>query len=375
MTSRAVVIGGGLVGCLVALRLADAGFDVVVLEKSHPGAEASSAAAGILAGQADSHGPGALFDLAIESRAMHHTLAQEILERTGVSVGLRRCGVLELASTDADLQGLRAKLLWQRDAGHRVETLDAREVRALEASLSDGFVGGVHIPDDGALDTVALMHGVSQAAARAGVRVDTGVLARRVAVSSGRVQGVDTDDGRVEGDLVVVCAGALSGLVEGALTEPSRVRPARGQVVALRTRPVPIGRGVFARGGYLVPKSAGRVLVGSTMEFVGYQRGVTARGVARLLDVATGTVPSLGDALLEATWSGFRPYASDGAPCVGVGGAEGLLVATGHHRSGILLAPVTAAIVTEFATTGRSTRDVALLRPLRDAPSNTVARG
>ena len=367
MRSRVVVIGGGLVGSLVALRLADAGAEVVVLEKAVPGAEASSAAAGILAAQSEAAGPGALFDLAIESRALHARLADEIFARTGLAVGFRRCGVVEVAGDASHAEALGARFLWQREHGHRVETLDARDLRALEPSLAGDFTYGVHLPDDGMVDPRPLVEGASQAAARAGVCFRNGVTVRRVHVVGGRARGVETDGALVEADFVVVCAGAWSGLVDGALRDPSMVRPARGQIVEMETRPVPTRCVVYAHDGYLVPRADGHVLVGSTLEFVGYRRGVTARGLARLLHIATATVPSLADAVVSRMWSNFRPYTPDGAPLVGLGGADGLLVATGHYRSGILLAPVTAEIVAEVVTTGRSTRDLAALAPLRDA--------
>jgi len=364
-TARVVLVGGGLVGALSALRLADAGADVLVLDKSEPGAEASSAAAGILAAQAEATSPSPLFDLTLESRQMHGALAEEIRGRTGVDPGFERRGVLEVARTEAEARALLAKCAWQRDRSLPVDVLDAKSLRQREPCLAAGFVQGVLFPDDASLEPARLTAGVVQAAARAGVRFRSGVTARRVLIDRSRATGVETDDGPVEGDAVVLCAGAWSGLVAHGLGDPGSVRPARGQLVELDTCPAPLRSVVYAHGGYLVPRGDGRVVVGSTLEFVGFRRGVTADGLAKLLATATKTVPSLGEATVARTWSNFRPYTEDKTPIVGMRGIDGLVLATGHHRSGILLAPVTAEIVRDLVTRGHTRRAIASLSPLR----------
>ncbi len=364
-TARVVIVGGGIIGSLTALRLADAGADVLLLERAAPGAEASSAAAGILAAQSEAHAPGAQFDLALESREMHAALADEIRGRTSVDPGFERCGVLEAARTEAEAEALVARTAWQAKRALPLEVLDPKGLRQHEPGLAAGFARGVWFPEDASVDPVRLVAGVAQAAARAGVRFRTGVSARRVIVEGRRARGVETDDGPVEGDAVVIAAGAWSGLVDGALGDPASVRPARGQIVELETRPSPLRGVVFAHGGYLVPRPDGRVLVGSTLEFVGYRRGVTVEGVSKLLAVASRAVPSLGEATVSRTWSNFRPFTEDRVPLVGPRDIEGLVVATGHHRSGILLAPVTAEIVRDVILRGNTRRPIAALSPLR----------
>jgi glycine oxidase len=351
---RVVIVGAGLIGSLSALRLAEAGAEVEVLERAVPGAEASSAAAGILAAQSEAVGDDPRFALTLASRDLHASLATQLRAQVGVDVGHRVCGVTEAARDDAHLQELAHRVQWQRAKGLHAELLDAAGLRAVEPSLADTFVGGAHFPDDGALDPGRLVKAVAQAAARAGVRFRSGVTVRGVRVESGVARGVDTDAGLVEGDVVVVAAGAWSGMVGGALRDPALVRPARGQLVALEVRPVPLNGVVFVREGYLVPRAEGEVIAGSTLEFVGYERGVTARGLSRVLDLATRTAPRLADAVVARSWSNFRPHSADGAPVVGVGEAKGLLVATGHHRSGIVLAPITAEIVRDLALKGET---------------------
>ncbi|MEZ4406620.1 MAG: FAD-dependent oxidoreductase, partial [Polyangiales bacterium] len=229
------------------------------------------------------------------------------------------------------------------------------------------FAGGYLFSDDAALDPPRLVSAASQAAALAGAEIRTGVAVRRVAVSNGRAVGVETDQGVVEGDAVIVCAGAWSGLVEGAMANPAAVRPARGQVVELAARPVPVASVVYGPGGYMVPRADGHVYVGSTLEFVGYRRGVTVAGMAKLLALATTLVPSLREATVTRSWSSFRPYTDDGAPLVGAHEVDGLFLATGHYRSGILMAPVTAEIVRDLVLKGERHPRLDAMSPSRPA--------
>ncbi|MBL8605271.1 MAG: glycine oxidase ThiO [Myxococcales bacterium] len=371
MTStRIVVLGGGLVGSLVALRLADAGLSVLVLEKAVPGAEASSAAAGILAAQAESHSDGPMAQLALESRALHAQLSDELRARIGLDSGYRRVGTLELACTPEALDALWRRSQWQRDAGLSVDLLEPDALREREPKLSAEWAGGVAFGDDGVVDPPRLVAAVAECAARAGVVFRAGVTARGLRLAGGRCVGVETDQGLVEGDLVVVCAGAWSGLIEGALPRAERVRPARGQVIEIEARPVPIGSVVYAEGGYLVPRSDGHVYVGSTLEFVGFRRGVTVAGMTRLTRLASAVVPALSEGVISRSWSNFRPFTDDHAPLVGHRETPGLIVATGHYRSGILLAPVTAEIVRELVRDGHSRRNVTPLAPARAMPGD-----
>jgi glycine oxidase len=361
-----LIIGGGLVGCLCALRLAERGARVTVLEKSVPGAEASSAAAGILAGQSESRQPGVLFDLAVESRALYVGLAEELRERAGVDVGYRRCGVLEVARDEAALAELARTYAWQSERGQRVEVLRSAELFAREPGLSPRLAGALWFPDDAQVEPARLVSAVAQAAERAGVRFRSGAYVRRVVVASGTARGVELDDGaHVAADQVVLAAGAWSSLVQGAALPEGAVRPARGQIVELSTRTPPAGAVVFGDGGYVVPRADGRVVCGSTLEFVGFRNEVTAGGMLRVLAMAVGLVPALEHAPVARSWSNFRPYTPDGAPLVGDPGIAGLTIATGHYRSGILMAPVTAELVCERVLGRRTRPGLAVIAPAR----------
>ncbi len=368
-----LIVGGGLVGCLSALRIAQAGARVTVLERAVPGAEASSAAAGILAAHSEAAGPGAAYDLGCESLGLYARLADELRDLVGVDVEYRRCGVLEIARDETMLDELDRKFAWQRVAGRTVERWDARLAHTREPELSTDLAGGLFFADDGQIDPRRLVSAVSQAAERAGVIFRTGAYVRRVRREGDRVVGVELEDDFVPADHVVVAAGAWSALVEGSVA-PGSVRPARGQIVELLCRTPPLASVIYGGGGYVVPRRDGRVLCGSTLEFVGYQKDVTAAGVLRILQMATTVVPALALARVGAAWSNFRPHTADMTPLVGDVGVRGLTVATGHFRSGILLAPVTAEIVRDLVVHGRTSRDVSSWSANR-VPSQTPPTG
>lgn len=351
-----VIVGGGLIGSLSALALADAGRRVLVLEKAVPGAEASSAAAGILAGQSESKVDNALFALAIESRERYAALSASLRERTGLDVGYRRCGVLDVAESDEALAELERGFRFQHAHGQRYELVHGTALRELEPKLSRSFAGGVHFADDAQVDPPSLFVAVAQAAERAGVTFRSGTTVRSVRIERETAVGVDVEDGHISAGHVVVAAGAWSALVHGAQLAPGAVKPARGQIVELSLRSPPLDRVVFGRGGYVVPRGDGRVLCGSTLEFVGFQKDVTVGGVAKILAMATALVPSLESAKISRMWSNFRPYSPDGAALVGDAGVRGLTLATGHHRSGILFAPATAERVRQHVVEGRIDR-------------------
>ena len=260
-----VVIGGGLVGSLCALRLAEAGATVTVLEKSVPGAEASSAAAGILAAQSESKTPGVLFDLALESRALYERLADELRARVGADIGYVRCGVMETAADAAALHALDEAFGWQRARGLRVERLDAPALHERERELGASIAGGLYFADDAQVDPPRLVRAVAQAAERIGVRFRSGAYVRRVQVEKGAARGVELDDGTIATGHVVVAAGAWSSLVEGARVPHGAVKPARGQIVELSTRTPPAHAVIYGAGGYVVPRPDGRVVCGSTL--------------------------------------------------------------------------------------------------------------
>jgi glycine oxidase len=359
-TADVVLIGGGVMGCASALALASEGLRVLVLERSVPGAEASSAAAGILGAQTEVHEPGPLFELARTSRSMYPAWSTRLRDATGIDIGYRKCGVLRLAFDDEAKKQILDEVAWQKEAGLEVDMLDASGVGRLEPSVSAMASFGVHFAEDGRVDPPLLLKALHIAAAAAGARFQTGTYVRSIDVVEGVARGVVLEDGtRIASAKVVLAAGSWSTLVEGIPLDPAAVRPARGQIVELETRQPVLRRVVIGPACYLVPRDDGRILVGSTLEFVGYRREVTALAVRNLLSAAIEISPDLADAALTRTWSNFRPYTTRGTPLIGPTETAGLLLATGHHRNGILLAPITAEIVRCLVTGAKPPVDLA----------------
>jgi glycine oxidase len=340
-----VVIGGGVMGSACAWKLAQAGRRVIVLEKSVPGAEASSAAAGILGAQAEAHGPGPMADLLHAGLARHGAWAGELAKETGIDVELRQSGVLRVAESSASLRALRREIAWMRREKRPHEWITAAGIRTLEPALAK-MAGGVRFEGDARIDPKLLFRAVHVAALRAGARFESGAYVRHIVVDGERARGVAVEGGvEYHAPTVIVAAGSWSTLIPGAKIPERAVVPARGQMVELEM-PAPVtGHVVLGPRCYLVPRDDGRVLVGATVEFVGYRREVTAGAVHQLLGAALELAPSLGSATLRSSWSSFRPYTPDQLPLLGRSEMPGVVLATGHYRNGILLAPITAELV------------------------------
>jgi glycine oxidase len=358
--SDVLIVGGGVMGSAVALRLAQRGVAVTVIERGIPGAEASSAAAGMLAPQTEADGPGAMLALGVKSRALYPELAVELREATGIDVGYQRCGVLALGFHEDDERALSFRRTWQVAQGQRAELLAEPALRALEPALGPSVRAALHFPDDAQVNPASLARAFSQAAAAAGARFLQGRYVRRVVVERGAVTGLELDGEVLSTETVVLAAGSWSGLVEGGGVPASVVRPARGQLVAIETRPPLFHHVLSVHGrGYLVPRRDGTVIAGSTVEMVGFRKEVTVGGLATILDLARTLVPGLADAPVLSSWSNFRPYTEDQLPVLGATAVRGLFLATGHHRNGILLAPITGDAVARLIATGDAGVDLA----------------
>jgi glycine oxidase len=353
------VIGGGIMGCAVALRLCQRGLGVTVIERGIPGAEASSAAAGILGPQMEAEGPGPLLELGLKSRALYPALAAELRDLTGIDVGYDRSGVLAVAFDEAGEAALSARRAWQLARGLRVDSLSGEAARAREPALGPAVRAALAFNDDAQVVARELARAFSQAAAGAGARFLTGRYVRRVLIDNGAVTGLELDGDVLPAATVVVAAGSWSGLVEGAGVPPAIVRPARGQLVSIETRPPLFRHVVSAPGGYLVPRRDGTVLAGSTVEMAGFRKEVTVGGLAAILTLARMVIPALADAPVTGSWSNFRPFTEDHLPVMGATAVRGLVLATGHFRNGILLAPITAQAIAELIATGKAPIDLA----------------
>lgn len=361
-----VIIGGGVMGCAAACELGRRGVKVTVLERSVPGAEASSAAAGILGAQVEAHRPGPMTELGLASAKLYPALVKDLEQLSGISLGYRRSGVLKVAFDGADVTRVGRELAWQRRAKLKLARLSRAALRAQEAALSRELAGAWWFENDATLEPRALMSALRIAAEKRGAEFRSGSFVKRVAEQSGRAVGVELEDGSlVPGSHVVLAAGSWTSLLSHGEPTMPRVVPARGQIVELKTSAPVLESIVFGPDCYLVPRADGRLLIGSTLEFVGFRREVTAGAVAKLLSAAIRLVPALAGAELHATWSSFRPYTSDELPLLGPSATPGLILMSGHYRNGILLAPISARIVADCVTGKRPTLDLTPFSPAR----------
>ena len=352
-TYDAIVIGAGLIGLSAAWRAAQRGLSVLVLERAPADslpAGASGVAAGMLAPLTEAgFGEEDLLRLNLASRELWPAFAAELEERTGLPTGYRESGALVVAVDRDDAEQLRRLHAFQRRLGLDTEWLPPRECRRLEPGLSPRIAGGVLARHDGHADPRAVARALAAALEEAGGELLYGAEAREVSLRGDSVAGVATSAGRLESERVVVAAGAWSAAL--APSAPPPVRPVKGQILELRSRPgasPPSARIVRTPRCYLLARHDGRVALGATVEEQGFDTTVTAGGTFRLLEAAREVLPEVEELELVATRVGLRPGTPDNSPLVGEGEVKGLVWATGHHRNGVLLTPLTARAVADM---------------------------
>jgi glycine oxidase len=375
------VVGAGVIGCATAWRLAQAGMRVVVVERGPVGQEASHAAGGMLAPLAEADCADEFFELAVASRALYADFARELREATRIDIEYRTEGTLYLALTEEDEEELDERWHWQHAAGLSVERLDAGRVRALEPQVNENLRWALKFPDDHQVDNCLMLNALEAAARAAGVEFQTHTEVRDVLLAGTNggkrcVTGLRTSRGELRVSRVVAAAGCWTGLLTeeaGRPLAPFQVEPVRGQMLALEMPLPAISHVIYSRRGYLVPRLSGIVIAGSTTERVGYDKRVTAGGVASIIPRATEIVPSLLNAALVDTWAGLRPSSPDGWPILGEDPhISGLVYATGHYRNGILLTPITAQAVSELISRGESRTNLKPFSPARFDRSRAV---
>jgi glycine oxidase len=346
MRKDVIVIGGGVIGCSIAFRLARAGLKVAVVERGRVGGEASGAAAGMLSPQADATSRTPFFDLCMRSRLIYRDFAGELKEASGIDAEYRDEGTICLAVDGEDGRAMTEWSSWQAEAGLAIEIIATDEARRLEPEVTKRASGAVFIPGDHQIENRLLMKALDLAMRRAGVEVIEGQEVTGVIIERGRVTGVAAGACRFRAAATVVAAGSWSGRLLNPLGLDTEIIPARGQMVALKGS-TEINHVLHSSKCYLVPRRDGRILIGATVEYVGFEKAVTAGGISSLLDAAMELVPSLKDAQIVETWSGLRPDTRDHLPVIGKSGIDNLFLATGHFRNGVLLAPITASLMAE----------------------------
>ncbi len=305
-----------------------------------------------------------LVPLGKASLGLYPRFVAEVEEISGQIAGYRPKGSLEALFARAAKEELSTLVALHRGLGLACEPIRAEEARELEPALSEEVQAAALRPEEASVDTRALTRAVLEAARRSGAEFFAGSGVQAISREGGRCSGVITSSGKFSAGCTVIAAGCFSGGIEG-VGAYAPVRPAKGQMVGLRSPAVKIERVIWSERIYLVPRNDGRILAGATVEYAGFDKTVTAGGIQSLLDAAIELAPDLRGAEIIETWAGLRPDSPDHLPILGPTDLEGLLMATGHFRSGILLAPVTARLVREWIVEKRVSLEVERFSPLR----------
>ena len=353
MTGRSdvVVIGGGIVGLAVAHALARVGVRVTLVERGAVGREASWAAAGYLSFQGSSNRPGPRLDLTRTSFGLYEGWIREIEELTGSDTGFWRCGLLEISLSEAEAVEARERAAWQRAAGYAAEWLDASTVRTRQPALAGDLPvhGGLWLPRVAQVRPPRLLKALVDAARRRGVEIREHARVTDIARDGDRVTGVVVEGGeRVAAPIVVNAAGSWAARL-GPEMAVMPVKPIKGTIVLLEVATPPTRELLVSERGSVYPRRDDKLLVGATVEDVGYDTQVRLGSVQTLARQAVALLPALSDAVVAGSWAGLRPFSHDNLPYLGpVPGLRGAYAAAGHYRSGILLAPVTGLLLTEM---------------------------
>ncbi len=371
---RVAIIGGGVIGSLTAWMLKRRGVIPIVLERGRFGAESSWAGAGILCPINPWLYPDAFTKLIGASLAMYPALQADLECIAGMSIERVQSGLLVPLFPDDQTQHRAAALAWSVRSGWRVEELDAKVVRKIEPVLSGAVQGALHWPDVAQVRNPRLLQAARRALAAESVEVREGVEVKGLLLRGGALRGVQLADGaEIPADAVLLAAGSWSGELATQIGFSLPVRPVKGQIILLRSTPGHVRHIVKHDRAYFVPRRDGRILVGASMENVGFRRGNTVEVIQQLIQAMLDIAPGLRDAELERQWMGFRPGSPDGLPYLGpVPTIPGLWVATGHYRNGVALAPVTARIMSDWIIGQAPDMDVSAFRVERKASASTA---
>jgi glycine oxidase len=363
-TFDAVIAGGGLIGASIALELADAGLNVALFDAREPGREASWASGGMISPAPENPGMIPFVPMSLASVALYPEFIRRVESLTGMDVGYRKSGALDVILTGNAEEELSTVIALQHGVGLKAKALSAEQARQMEPALTEELQAAIFREDEASLDTRAFTDATLKAAEQKGVKISARNGAKALWKVGNRCRGLILEDGQAEAKWTVIAAGCFSARIEGA-AEYAPVSPAKGQMIALRSDSVEIQKILWLEHKYLVPRSDGRIIAGSTIERTGFDHDVTAGGVQLILREVMKMVPGLETARIEETWAGLRPDSPDHLPIIGPTDVEGLLIATGHFRSGVLLAPVTARMIREWVVGQSVSVDWDRVSPMR----------
>jgi glycine oxidase len=358
------IAGAGIIGASIAFELAQAGLKVALFDRNEPGREASWASAGILSPAPESPAMISMVPLAKASMDLYPALVANVEEISGEKVGFRPKGTIDVFFGKDAVSDLSTLIALHHGMGLKAEPLRPEDARELEPSLSQELEAAALRPEEASIDNRAFTRALLGAAKKSGVEIFTGNSVTGIAKEAGRCTGLKLGNETVSAKWTVIAAGCFSAEIEG-VKEFAPVRPAKGQMVSLRADGLKIDRVIWGEKIYIVPRNDGRILAGATVEYVGFDKQVTAGGIEKVLSAAIEVIREFANARIEETWAGLRPDSPDHLPIIGPTDVEGLVIATGHFRSGVLLTPITARLVRQWITERNVGLDWERLSPMR----------
>lgn len=332
-----LIIGGGVIGMAIALELSQAGAEVTILERNTCGQGATWAAAGMLAPQAEQLS-GALLDLALRSRSLYPAWINKLETLTGLDCGYWQCGILAPYTNDV--------LVWKLNLHTLPEYCDRFTIKTIQTGLSHNVTSGLWFKYDAQVDNRCLVPALESALRSHSVKIIEGVSVYNIATNQNQVTHLVTSLGNLQSDRYVLATGAWTQELM-----PLPVSPRKGQMLAVYDPERRLNTVLYGEDVYIVPRQDGRIIIGATVEDVGFTVGNTAQGIGNLLNNAIRLYPAIATMSIQSMWWGFRPHAPEEMPILEISSFKNLILATGHYRNGILLAPVTAEAIAKLIQT------------------------
>ena len=357
-----IIIGAGIIGCAIAYDLAKRNANTLVIDKAtRVGTEASWAGAGILTSHASTHEP--YPTLCRASLALYPALADELKTATQIDIEFIRSGTLSVIFNPDEVASLVGLAERRVKRGFSAEVLTAEEALRLEPALSPAIRGAVLFPEDAQVRNPKLVTAFAKGAAQLGTQFKLGNPITGFIREKERIVATVVNGERIYADTFVIAAGCWTGALSAMLGCPIPIAPAKGQIVLVEAMPPLFHRTIDGLGVYLVPRADGKLLIGATVEMAGYDKSTTVDGVKQMIDAGIGISPALAQSTFVQTWTGLRPYAKNGPVLGYLPGHENVVLASGHFKNGILLAPITGKLIAELLMDGEASLSLDPFRP------------
>jgi glycine oxidase ThiO len=331
-----LIIGGGIIGLATAIALSQKGVKVTVVERDICGRGATWAAAGMLAPEAERL-EGDLLEFGIRSREMYPQWIANLMRLSGQDCGYWCCGMIAPVLEESDRQVI----------SQHPKYINREESRKRQSGLGENILGSLWLPEDGQVNNRKLTQALLTTARSLSIKILEGTTVYQIVRDQKRVMHLDTSAGKLQGDRYVLATGAWTRSLL-----PLPIKPIKGQMLSVFDGDRKLQRVIYAPSCYIVPRQDGTIVIGATVEDNGFSQGNTASGIAQLLNRAIAVYPAIADMQINETWWGFRPHAPNEVPLLGASDYENLILATGHYRNGILFAPITAKLITDFMVDG-----------------------